>query len=301
MLRLVLAAVTALCSVGINAASAQVSGGAPIAYLYCETSAGPPPAWAPCNSGNPVPITGAGSGGTSSTFGAVFPATGTAAGASNGTDMEPFLVDGSGYLEVNVKAGGAGGGAVFGPTAAASPAANPPVLLGGTVDGTATGNVDNWKVASGIGYVSAAVTSSALPTGAATSANQSTEITSLSTIATNTGAAIPDCGSLPCTNKIGALAPLTATSTQTKVTITTGGTYQQYLASNTARKGCTIQFITAAHTGYVFFGAAPADTTTSFQLSPGQTLNCTVGNDVLTDAIQLTSSNNSDVFVVNSY
>src|ERR1035437_9554893 len=40
-----------------------------------------------------------------------------------------------------------------GPTAAASPAANPPVIIGGTVDGTATGNVDNWKVLSGIGYV----------------------------------------------------------------------------------------------------------------------------------------------------
>jgi hypothetical protein len=92
-----------------------------------------------------------------------------------------------------------------------------------------------------------------------------------------------------------------ATSTQTKVTITTAGTYQQYLAANTARKGCTIQFITASHTGYVFFGAAPADTTTSWQLGPGQSLNCNVGSVVLTDAIQLTSSNNSDIFVVNSY
>ncbi len=131
------------------------------------------------------------------------------------------------------------------------------------------------------------VKASVLPTGAATAANQT--------------APIPDCGSLPCTNKIGVLAPLTSTSTQTKVTITTASTYQQYLASNTARKGCTIQFITASHTGFVFFGAAPGDTTTSWQLGPGQTLNCNVGDQVLTDAIQLTSSNNSDVFVVNSW
>ena len=48
---------------------------------------------------------------------------------------------------------GGGGGAVYGPTAAGSAAANPPVLMGGTIDGTATGNVDNWKVASGLGYV----------------------------------------------------------------------------------------------------------------------------------------------------
>jgi hypothetical protein len=39
--------------------------------------------------------------------------------------------------------------------------------------------------------VNASVTASALPTGAATSANQSTEITSLASIASNTGAAIP--------------------------------------------------------------------------------------------------------------
>src|ERR1035441_5858379 len=31
--------------------------------------------------------------------------------------------------------------------------ATKPVLIGGTVDGSATGNVDNWKVLSGIGYV----------------------------------------------------------------------------------------------------------------------------------------------------
>src|ERR1019366_3812096 len=49
--------------------------------------------------------------------------------------------------------GGAGGGVAYGPTAAASAAANPPVIIGGTVDGSATGNVDNWKVLSGIGYV----------------------------------------------------------------------------------------------------------------------------------------------------
>lgn len=43
---------------------------------------------------------GGGSGGTSSTFGAAFPGTGTAAGATDGTDMQPLLVDGSGNLKV---------------------------------------------------------------------------------------------------------------------------------------------------------------------------------------------------------
>lgn len=53
---------------------------------------------------------GGGSGGTSSSFSAAFPATGTAAGASDGTNMKPLLVDASGFLKVNVAAGGGSGG-----------------------------------------------------------------------------------------------------------------------------------------------------------------------------------------------
>lgn len=55
-------------------------------------------------------VAGGGSGGTSSSFSAAFPATGTAAGASDGTNMKPLLVDGSGFLKVNVAAGGGAGG-----------------------------------------------------------------------------------------------------------------------------------------------------------------------------------------------
>jgi hypothetical protein len=52
--------------------------------------------------------------------------------------------------------GGGGGGAVFGPTAAGSPAANPPVLMGGTVDGTAAGNVGVLKVSGGLAFINCA-------------------------------------------------------------------------------------------------------------------------------------------------
>jgi len=49
---------------------------------------------------------------------------------------------------------GGSGGAVFGPTANGAAAANPPVLVGGTANGTATGNVGNWKVDSaGTGFI----------------------------------------------------------------------------------------------------------------------------------------------------
>lgn len=54
-------------------------------------------------------VAGGGSGGTSSSFSSAFPATGTAIGASDGTNMLPLLVDGSGYLKVNVVAGGGSG------------------------------------------------------------------------------------------------------------------------------------------------------------------------------------------------
>lgn len=64
-----------------------------------------------------LPVTiqgGAGSGGTSSSYGAAFPSAGTAVGAkdSTGALMSPLNLDASGYLKVNVAAGGAGGGAV---------------------------------------------------------------------------------------------------------------------------------------------------------------------------------------------
>jgi hypothetical protein len=47
-----------------------------------------------------VRIAGSAAGGTSSNFGVAFPASGTAAGASDGTNMQPLLVDGSGNLKV---------------------------------------------------------------------------------------------------------------------------------------------------------------------------------------------------------
>jgi hypothetical protein len=52
--------------------------------------------------------------------------------------------------------GGGGGGAVFGPTAVGSAAANPPILIGGTVDGTAAGAVSVLKVLSGTGFINCA-------------------------------------------------------------------------------------------------------------------------------------------------
>lgn len=50
-----------------------------------------------------------GGGGTSSTFGQSFPSTGTAAGATDGVNMQPLKVDGSDNLNVNCTVGCSGG------------------------------------------------------------------------------------------------------------------------------------------------------------------------------------------------
>jgi hypothetical protein len=53
--------------------------------------------------------------------------------------------------------GGSGGGAVFGPTGVGVPANFPPVLIGGTADGTASGLMQPWHVgAGGVGFINCA-------------------------------------------------------------------------------------------------------------------------------------------------
>lgn len=92
----------------------------------------------------------------------------------------------------------------------------------------------------------------------------------------------------------------TGTTTQAKVTISVTSTYQQALASAATRKGCTIQYIAVAGTkGFVFFGSAPADTTTSFQLTNGQSINCNGPGVTATDAVQVTATA-TDIFVVSN-
>lgn len=88
-------------------------------------------------------------------------------------------------------------------------------------------------------------------------------------------------------------------NTQAKVTIAMTNTYQQALASNASRKGCLIQN-NGANAAYVFFGTAPADTTTSFKLTTGQALACAVGGiATLGTAINVTGTA-GDVLVVSS-
>lgn len=97
------------------------------------------------------------------------------------------------------------------------------------------------------------------------------------------------------------IAPSRRTTTQAKTTIAVTNTYIQALAASTTRMGCTIQYIAVVGTkGFVFFGASPADTTTSFQLTNGQSINCALGGTgVATDAVQVTATG-TDIFIVSN-
>lgn len=85
------------------------------------------------------------------------------------------------------------------------------------------------------------------------------------------------------------------------VTIASTGVFQQGLAVATNRKGCLIQYIGAAlHVGYVDFRpTGTAATATSFQLQPGQSMNCNFSGIVMQNAISLTGTT-GDVFMVSS-
>ena len=99
-----------------------------------------------------------------------------------------------------------------------------------------------------------------------------------------------------------AAAVLPKQTTQAKVTIAVTNTYQQALAFSQTRSGCTIHYVAVVGTkGYVYFGtAAPADTTTSFQLTNGQSISCALGGDgVAIDAIQVTATG-TDIFIVSN-
>lgn len=106
---------------------------------------------------------GSGGGGTSSSFGAAFPATGTAVGASDGVNMLPLLVDGSGFLKVNVAAGSSAGNAAASATGAAVPASASYTGFkdpSGNLVGMAASNLD---YDTGAGTVSQTVLGLALP------------------------------------------------------------------------------------------------------------------------------------------
>ena len=84
-----------------------------------------------------------------------------------------------------------------------------------------------------------------LPSGAATSANQATEITSLATIATNSAAPLP--AQSNATTNIGAVSGVVnVTPTDCSGTVTTGGTAQSPISASATIHGFTIANVDAS-------------------------------------------------------
>jgi hypothetical protein len=97
---------------------------------------------------------------------------------------------------------------------------------------------------------------------------------------------------------VGAAAQLGVPTTVSNGTIAITNTFQQALAGNGTRKGCTIQN-QGTHTMYVFPGTTAAATTAaSLLLQSGQIFMCqSTGSSVITDPINITGTA-GDAFVV---
>lgn len=139
--------------------------------LYCWLDAGPPVHWGPCNSTNPLPVSatfmpsGTQNVNLTQILGAapsltnplwVFPATGATFPVS-GTVTANQGTAGSAWPVTLTSTTITGNTVVVGPTADGSLASTSPVLIGGTVDGSASGNVGVAKV-DAAGLVYAAIT-----------------------------------------------------------------------------------------------------------------------------------------------
>ena len=112
----------------------------------------------PVSAAAPLPVTGSFSASSTATAQSTLPSLSAGSGKAiyeslSGGQFSQLIdgstiVSGSHGLPVNIVAGG-GTGAVYGPTANGSPAANPPILMGGTATGGATGNVANATILPG--------------------------------------------------------------------------------------------------------------------------------------------------------
>lgn len=118
---------------------------------YCWIDAGPPVHWGPCNSTNPLAVTGSF---TPSGNTAVVGPTADGSPATTPPVLIAGTTDGTGTGTVGVlQVTTTGAATVAGPTADGSPATSAPVLIGGTADGSASGNVSVLKVdAAGLVY-----------------------------------------------------------------------------------------------------------------------------------------------------
>ncbi len=95
------------------------------------------------------------------------------------------------------------------------------------------------------------------------------------------------------------VSPSGKTTTTANSTIASTGVFQAALAASATRTGCTLQN-TGSHVQYVYFGTiGSATTSNAFQVNAGQTISCTAGVIVLTDAVNITGTT-GDGYIVAS-
>lgn len=216
---------------------------------YCWVDAGPPVHWAPCNSTNPLAVSGSFTpSGTQNVnltqilgappsltnplwvfpaTGATFPVSGTVTANQGTANATPWPVS---LASTTIT----GNSIVIGPTADGSPATTAPVLIGGTVDGSASGNVGVAKV-DAAGLVYAAITNWG---GGALGAmaNYGTSpgavlVPGINAFVTNT---------VTVTGTVTSSASLGITPTDRTI-VSTSGSSQQLMAANASRHSMTIE------------------------------------------------------------
>lgn len=216
---------------------------------YCWVDAGPPVHWAPCNSTNPLAVSGSFTpSGTQNVnltqilgappsltnplwvfpaTGATFPVSGTVTANQGTANATPWPVS---LASTTIT----GNSIVIGPTADGSPATTAPVLIGGTVDGSASGNVGVAKV-DAAGLVYAAITNWG---GGALGA--------MANYGTSPGAVLVPGVNAFVTNTVTVTGTVTSSAslgiTPTDRTIvSTSGSSQQLMAANASRHSMTIE------------------------------------------------------------
>jgi hypothetical protein len=207
---------------------------------------------------------GGGGGGTSSTFGAAFPTTGTAVGASNGTDMEPLNVDGSGNLKI------AGAGSAGTPTGGV-------VSIQGVSSGTAVPVSGSFYQATQ--PVSLATNTPTLQSGSTTAVTQGTAANLNATVVGTGTFAVQATQSGTWTLS----SPVSGTIVNGQQAVT--GTAAA-LANHTVTQSLTVEAL-STNTISVFVGATGVTTSTGIELPAGA-------------AVTLPVSNSNVVFVVAS-
>jgi hypothetical protein len=124
------------------------------------------------------------------------------------------------------------------------------------------------------------VSMAAVPTGGSTSANQTTEITALNSIVTNTGAAIPACSATPCVTTIGNMGVDVSsgkgTPASVAINVSTATTTQLVAISGSTKIYVTSFDVIAGGTGNI-----------TFEYGTGAT--CGTGTTALTGAYNLTA------------